>query len=347
MKSTTNSLGAIEENRLIGSIARFLPRAKRSRNAIHETDAELLDVGLDDQLLAITTDCVNEEIASGLYKKAEEIGWVATTAALSDIAAVGAIPIGVMTGLTLDPAWSESFIECLANGIGEALRSYNVGNLGGDTNYGVPSITVTALGLVHKERVMRRIGLTIGDRIYVTGYCGHGAAVAFHRLLSKREYVSPFKPLARLEAGALLAPLASACMDTSDGLIATLDQLARLNHCMLVIENSEGLLHPEAAEIVHQNEIPFLVPLSVIHGEFELCFTVQSPENEREALAGLTELGLQPVFVGTVQPPKGDHVGIGTTLGIIDSIAIRNAWHQRAVVEQYLADIVNAIKGAG
>ena len=66
-------------------------------NGVHEADAELVDPGaMNGHLLAVTTDGVIEEISSGLYDDPYLMGWMLATVNLSDLAAVGADPMGLL-----------------------------------------------------------------------------------------------------------------------------------------------------------------------------------------------------------------------------------------------------------
>jgi thiamine monophosphate kinase len=105
----TPLLAAIHENQLIQSIAGRLPVAGARRNATHECDAELVDVGLPTDLLAVTTDSLVEEIRHGLYGEGTTIGWMAVVVSLSDLAAVGARPLGVLEAVTFPPEWDDAF----------------------------------------------------------------------------------------------------------------------------------------------------------------------------------------------------------------------------------------------
>ena len=76
----------------------------------------------------------------------KEIGWRATTAALSDLAAMGAHPLGILTALSVPPAWRDALGE-LGDGIGVAAAAARAPIIGGDLNAGGElSIAVTVLG---------------------------------------------------------------------------------------------------------------------------------------------------------------------------------------------------------
>ena len=125
----------VAENRRLTRWAELLPRAPGQVGDVHETDAELVPLG-DGRLLALTVDTVAEEIALGLYREPETAGRIAVTAALSDLAAVGADPIGLLLSVTLPARDAESVQESVARGVAEAARDAGTWVLGGDTNEG-------------------------------------------------------------------------------------------------------------------------------------------------------------------------------------------------------------------
>jgi thiamine monophosphate kinase len=113
-------------------------------------------------------------------------------------------------------------------------------------------------------------------------------------------------------------------MDTSDGLIHTLDTIMRLNRCQLIIEDRwPEIIHPLAMKICRAQGLPPWLALAAVHGEFEVCFTVR-PGRERVFLEAARAAGWFPVAVGRVG--EGEGVGILTDGKIIplDTCLIRN-----------------------
>ena len=100
----------ILENRMVEKLARAFRRSPAQLNCMNESDAEIISLGSGDLKLAITTDSVVEEIASGLYNDAYMIGWMAATVNFSDLAAVGASPLGLLIAETLFSGLPESFV---------------------------------------------------------------------------------------------------------------------------------------------------------------------------------------------------------------------------------------------
>lgn len=305
-------MDAIAENRLLSRWATALPRSPRQVGAIHQTDAELMPLG-EGRLLALTVDTVLEEIELGLYRDARTAGRIAAVAALSDLAAVGAEPLGLLLSVSLPASETEEAQRAVAEGVAQTCRAAGTFVLGGDTNTGQAlSVSCVAAGTVPSDGFLSRVGLRSGDTVFASGPLGSGATVAAFALLGlaeRAEVESSWHPRARLAEGRALRKLASACMDSSDGLISTLDQLARLNEVAIRIDVPlDSLLDARSAELRSQLGVPALAFLAAPHGEFELVFAVP-----RARLPGLHKvaraLDWQPLRLGTVEAGAGLHVG--------------------------------------
>ena len=119
--------------------------------------------------------------------------------------------------------------------------------------------------------------------------------------------VFPFRPQARTEVGSFLGGLASTAMDTSDGVLATLDELARANGVGFLVTAEPGsLLHPRAREELGRRGIPPWLALAGCHGEFELVFTVPA-EKEGRLLGDAEKGGVSLVHAGRVIEGAGVH----------------------------------------
>jgi thiamine-monophosphate kinase len=307
--SVNRALGAVGENAFLALWGERLRRHPAQVNALHEADAELVPLPGTDRLLAVTTDTVAEEIALGFYRDAETVGWVAAAASLSDLAAVAAEPVGLVTAVTLPRGAPRAFAEGLAKGLDEAARAAGTYILGGDTNLGdAASVTTTAVGTVAAGERLTRVGCVAGDVVYASGRLGAGALPVMRAMglavgadaapNAARLAATSFRPCPRLREARLLVGWASACMDTSDGLVATLDQLSRLNGVGFdVTAPLADVLVPGAHAACRAADLDPLLALAQPHGEFELAFTVPAPRAEafeRHA----REHGFEPVRLG-------------------------------------------------
>jgi thiamine-monophosphate kinase len=311
------------ENRMLSRWGDLLPRAPGQVSGLHEADAELVDLG-DGRLLALTVDAVVEEVVVGLYRSPRTVGRITAASSLSDLAAVGADPLGVLVCATLPRADREAVQTGIAEGLRETLDPAGVFVLGGDTDEGQwLSLAVTAAGLVPRDGVLTRVGARPGDRVFVSGLLGAGGALAASALLGIGSATEEaFRPATRLREGALLRRVAACCMDSSDGFVATIDQLARINDVGFRIDaHPADLLHPVAARVCAEAGMPAFPFIASHHGEFELVFTVapaQVPVLEQRARA----LGWAPIPVGVVERAPGVRFGDIA----IDTVRLRNAF---------------------
>jgi thiamine-monophosphate kinase len=163
----------------------------------------------------------------------QDVGYKAAAVNLSDLAACGAEPEGLIVSLGAPPTAALEDVLALYEGLNE----HGVPVLGGDTTAAqAVYLSVTALG--HADRVPGRTGARPGDLLVVTGPLGASAA-GFHCLRERIE--SPLvqahlRPPARIREGLELARSAHAMLDLSDGLATDAGHVAARSGCRLVIE---------------------------------------------------------------------------------------------------------------
>lgn len=188
-------------------------------------DAALLDVPRGDRLAVSVDACVEERHFCNGWFTAREIGYRAVAGALSDLAAVAALPSGVLLSLLVPERW-DSDLVAIAAGAGDAAAAAGARIVGGNLARGAMlGITTTVLGSVHRE--LRRDGARVGDRVYVTGRLG-ACGAALDELLAGRTPRADHRerfahPVPRIhEARWLAARGATSATDISDGLRADL-----------------------------------------------------------------------------------------------------------------------------
>jgi thiamine-monophosphate kinase len=174
--------------------------------------------------LVVTQDALVEGVHFLLDRLTwHELGFRAAAVNISDLAASGAIPEGLLVSLAVPRETELDDVLALYEGIAET----GVPVIGGDTTASpVATISVTALG--RSERVPGRAGARAGDLLVVTGPLG-GAGAAFR----DGRYIRP--PI-RVDEGRELARTAHAQMDISDGLAADLGHIARRSGVRLIVE---------------------------------------------------------------------------------------------------------------
>jgi len=151
----------------------------------------------------------------------------AAIAALSDLAAMGARPLAMLSSLILPRSLDDAALDRVHEGLARAADRYAAPVVGGNLAAGSElSLSTTVLG--RTDAPLLRAGARPGDGVYVTGHVG-ARALGLHALLADRrdDTLAPFveawlHPTARIAEGLALRGVASACVDVSDGLLADL-----------------------------------------------------------------------------------------------------------------------------
>ncbi|MES2179883.1 MAG: thiamine-phosphate kinase [Gemmatimonadota bacterium] len=201
-------------------------------------DAAVVDIPPGERLVASTDACVENVHFRRGWLSAQEIGGRAAAAALSDLAAMGATPRGVLVAMALPIAWRPE-IEALARGIGDVAASVGCPIIGGNITTATElSLTLSVLGSA--ARPVSRAGAQPGDIIFVTGRLG-GPGAALDELRRGGTPAPGHRarfaaPLPRIHEGLWLAARgAHAAIDISDGLAADAAHLARASGVSLSI----------------------------------------------------------------------------------------------------------------
>ena len=251
-------------------------------------DCALLDPVPPGQQLAISTDMLvaGRHFFEGTDPAA--IGHKALAVNLSDLAAMGARPVGFTLALALptaDAAWLQGFADGL---FGLAARAA-CPLIGGDTTRGPLNISITVLGQVPAMHALRRDGARVGDAIWVSGPLGAAALAVARRSQGQPVPDAAARrldwPEPRLAAGLGLTGVASAAMDISDGLAGDLGHLltasGRRQGLSLGAELWEGRLplDPVLREsgVAHDEALQL-----ALHGgdDYELLFTAPTAQTD-------------------------------------------------------------------
>jgi len=220
------------------SIRRMLERWGPLARRIGDDAAVITSVG--ERALVVSTDASVENVH---FKRdwltPVEIGYRAAASALSDLAAMGAKPLGMLVAMAVPRSW-RSVLDGLSDGIGEAAQASDSPILGGDmTRASELSLTFTVLGSARD--VLYRAGARAGDSVYMTGSIGgSGAALA-----SFQQGTTPAdshrarfaRPTPRIREGIWFGEQgAAAAIDISDGIAADLLHVACASRVAIAIE---------------------------------------------------------------------------------------------------------------
>jgi len=230
------------------------------------------------------------------YLDEYDLGYYLVAANLSDIAAMGARPIGLLSVVRYPPDMTDEVFRRVLEGIRDACAFAGCLNVGGDIGGAERLIlSASALGVCPAGGSLLRTGAKPGDAICLTAPTGFaGAAMAYLRAgipddRIDEEYLETLlaswrRPEARVASGLALSGsgVVTSCQDTSDGLKAALEGVAQAGS--VGVEVYERKL-PVPAAVTAVAEHLDLDPLAIVLGDsvdFELVFTV--PADRLDAL---------------------------------------------------------------
>jgi thiamine-monophosphate kinase len=285
----------------------FAPLTRGAKGAMGLKDDAALVTPSPGHDLVTTTDT----LISGVHFRPDDppdtIAQKALRVNLSDLAAKGAKPIGVLQALTLGSATDEQFLTAYASGLGRDLEQFDVPLLGGDTTSAPPgapfAVTITAFGEVPAGTALLRSGAKPGDLLCASGTLGDGAiglqllngapwpVSDEHRAALIGRYRLP-EP--RLALGRALRGLATACLDISDGLCADVAHICETSQVSAEVHRRLLPVSRAAQRRVADN--PSLL-FSVLGGgdDYELAFTI--PRAARAQLFVLEQETGTPIAV--------------------------------------------------
>ncbi len=196
-------------------------------------DCAVLELGAE--TLILTHDAMAEGVHFLPGQDPADVAWKLVATNLSDLAAKGAEPLGVLLGYQFG-ADDARFVA----GLREVLEHYAVPLLGGDTisATGAQVLGLTALGRATHRPVPSRSGAQAGDAVWITGPVG-AALLGFEALKADSGDSSAYRrPAALLAEGRALAPQVSAMMDVSDGLLLDAQRLALASKVTIDLERA-------------------------------------------------------------------------------------------------------------
>lgn len=197
-------------------------------------DTAVLELG--GETLVLTHDMLVEGVHVLPGQDPADVAWKLVATNLSDLAAKGAEPVGVLIGYMLG-ADDARFLE----GLREVLATYDTPLLGGDTVSGGPprSFGLTAIGRATHVPVPSRSGAQVGDAVHVTGSLGAALAGFEAQRRGDQQAALPYRrPVPLLAEGRALAPLVGAMMDISDGLLLDAWRMAKASGTTFAIDRS-------------------------------------------------------------------------------------------------------------
>lgn len=245
-----------------------------------------------------------------------DMGFKAVTVNVSDLAAMGAEPLGFLLAIAIPKDLElESFKDIIA-GVLSACELYSVPLIGGDTNEASEIIiSGTALGLC--DNPLMKDTYEIGDVIAVTGDIGH-AALGFNLDTLDNVYVKKaLKPIARIKEGIEIKNKgATSATDITDGLASELYLIKKDSFGFMIYENLLGI-SDEYKQYCESLDLSYLDLILHVGEDFELLFTI--PKNKLDDLdieyrvigevtdSNVIELTLENGFVEQIKNKGYEH----------------------------------------
>lgn len=292
------------------SIRRMLDRWGPAAKSVGD-DAAVI-TGLGERALVASTDTSVENVHFRReWLTPAEIGYRSAVSALSDLAAMGARPVGMLVAMGMPEGW-RAYLDQLSDGIGEAAILAEAPVIGGDMSRASElSLTFTVLGTARD--VLLRTGARPGDSIYLTGSVGAagGALTALQHGLSlspeaRQKFV---RPVARIREAAWLAEQgATSAIDISDGLAQDLGHIAAASRACLTIDVAAVPIAAGVSRVLalgsgEEYEIVVTSSIELNTVEFEKLFSV--PLTRIGMVSGGSSEVIFMLDGERVEPPSG------------------------------------------
>ncbi len=254
-------------------------------------DCALLQISAE-QNCAVSTDTLVSGIHFPEDASAFLLGQRALAVAVSDLAAMGATPIGFTLAITL-PQIDADWLQAFSDGLSSMAQRCAIGLIGGDTTRGPLAITVTVMGSVPKQQALLRSGAQVGDLLCVSGPLG-AAAAAVPVVLGEIDIqtisaqtlqqllTAYWSPQPQLQLGQYLRGKAHCALDISDGLLADCGHIAKASKVCLQIQQIKVPVAEAAGKLLGDKAA---LQCALSGGDdYQLAFTLEPSE-----LAGLQQ----------------------------------------------------------
>ncbi len=245
-------------------------------------DAAAVEVG--GRYIVASTDVVTRSKHLPQLMSDRDMGWMAAAVNYSDIAAMGAEPLGLLLAFALPPDSSFESLEKMMEGAQACSRSVGAEVIGGDTKESdVLSITGTALGAVDKDRMLLRKGAHKGDLLAVTGTIG--LAAAGYRAMEAgmdcpKALEALLRPVPRIAEGMILSSsrAVTSCMDITDGLAYSVHQLSQASGVHFEVDWNAIPVEAEVFDISRRIDADVQDLVLYYGGDYQLLFTFKAAE---------------------------------------------------------------------
>jgi len=262
------------------------------------------------KLLAVSSDMLVEDRHFFAGADPFQLGHKCLAVNLSDLAAMGAAPLGFTLALAL-PAAEPDWLDAFSRGLFALADAHGCDLVGGDTTKGPLNVCITIFGELAPGRALRRDAARAGDDIWISGTLGDArlwlAARRSEVALDAADHAATaarmHAPTPRVALGRLLAEggLAHAALDISDGLVGDLGHILAASGVGAVLD-VDAL--PAGPALARQPDALRRRFTAAGGDDYELCFTAPPAQRDAIAAAG-TVSGTAVTRVGTITADAG------------------------------------------
>jgi thiamine-monophosphate kinase len=306
------------ESRPLGEFDLIQRFFKAGADAMHPNDDKVIALGIGDDCallkpaageeIAITSDMLVEGRHFFMHANPGLLGRKALAVNLSDLAAMGAKPIGFTLSIALpnvDIAWLEAF----SKGLFAVANQYSCPLIGGDTTAGPLTISITAFGSIPSGKAIRRSGAKVGHDIWASGTIGDARlalAALRHEITLPESDLKQIEhrmhnPTPRVELGMTIRELASAALDISDGLLGDLHHILKQSQVSAKVFLDQI---PKSETLQKQSEDIQNQFAASGGDDYEICFT--APTEKRDVIDEISiALNLPLTRIGSITEKVG------------------------------------------
>ena len=311
------SLKEVGERQLVETVRSIIrPRSKSTVVGPGDDAAVIRNPSGD---IVVSTDVVTEERHLPETMTYEQFGWTAAAVNFSDIASMGARPLGFLPAVTIPEDADESVLYDIMSGIDQCCEFCKTEVVGGDTKFGSLAVAGTAIGSMEGRKPMTRRGAQPGDIVAVTGMLG-GPAAGYYAIKNgfeaEDQIFSLMVPVPHVEDGIKLSGtgVIHSCMDLSDGLANAATEICRQSHAGMEIEWEFLPVDDEVKDILEASHADLRDTVTRWGGEYELLFTL-----DRADLQKLYDAGIAFSIIGLVTNGEGPVLNDGEERKVMEN----------------------------
>lgn len=300
-----------------------------NKSTQHGVGDDCAVIGTGSTRHVVTTQTMAEGVHFDMtYTPLRHLGYKAVAIALSNVAAMNALPRQILVSIAVSNRYSVEALDELYAGIRLCCERYDVDMVGGDTSSSRSGmvITVTAIGEVEEERITYRGGAHLHDLVCVSGDLGSAysgllvlerekvtfqADPNFKPHLESYDYVLErfLKPEPRIDIVRLLRKkdiIPTSMIDVSDGLASELLHICKQSHCGCEVYEERLPIDYQTSRVCSEMSQNMLPVSNALNGgeDYELLFTIRQSDYEKikecsevHIIGHITEAGSPAVMV--------------------------------------------------